>query len=105
MTIVWCDTYSNATRWLSSQSLREFESRVAFHMNATDSSNLIDSPAASRLGPNRAIVYLADQGLQERFRPYGPPALQWLEHFGELPDEEDDSDPEICEDIDLWTVT
>ena len=52
--------------------------RVLFQMSATDSSNLIDSPAASRLGMYRAIVYSEEQGEFERFRPYGPPSDEWI---------------------------
>ncbi len=60
-------------RWLDRQSLRDIEARVLFQMSATDSSNLMDSSAATQLGPHRAIVYSEDQGRAERFRPYGLP--------------------------------
>ena len=43
-TLMWCDTYSTLNRLLDRQSLRNFEMRVLFQMNATDSSNLMDSP-------------------------------------------------------------
>lgn len=101
--IVWCDTFANANRWFSTQTLREFETRIAFQMNATDSSNFLETPAASRLGPHRAIVSFLDRGQQERFRPYGPPTLEWLDQIGAPA--QDDSDSEFCEDIDMWTVT
>ena len=77
-TLAWCDTYNNVNRWLSTQTLREFETRVVFQMSAADSSNLIDSPAAGRLGANRALLYLEDQGTLEKFRPYGVPSTDWL---------------------------
>jgi hypothetical protein len=48
-------------------------------MSANDSSNLMDSPAASRLGQHRAILYSEELGQQERFRPYGLPSKEWLE--------------------------
>lgn len=76
--VVWCDSYNNVERWLSRQSLREFEMRVAFQMSTTDSSNLIDSPAAARLGVNRALLYSDEHGTTEKFRPYGPPLSDWL---------------------------
>ena len=94
--IVWCDSYNNLDRWLGRQLLREFEMRVAFQMSGTDSSNLIDSPAASRLGANRALLHLDDRGTTEKFRPYGPPSDACLALFrqaasqtppGELSDE------------------
>ena len=54
--------------------LRDFELRILFPMNAADSSNLIDSPLASRLGAGRAILYREDRGSVEKFRPYAAPA-------------------------------
>ena len=47
-------------------------------MSATDSSSLIDSPAASRLGVHRALLYSDEQGTTEKFRPYGLPTPEWL---------------------------
>ena len=77
-TLIWSDTYNNVSRWFSSQTLREFELRIVFQLSASDSSNLIDSPLASKLGPNRAILHSVDQGTNEKFRPYGPPTPEWL---------------------------
>ena len=77
-TLVWCDTYSNVTRMLDRQSLRDFEMRVLFQMNANDSSSLMDSPEASRLGVHRALFYDEGQGRMEKFRPYGLPSNEWL---------------------------
>ncbi len=101
-TLAWCDTFGNASRWLSHPALREFEMRAAFQMNATDSSNLIDSPAASKLGVHRALLYRADSGTVEKFRPYGPPAQEWLDWVARQLRGEPDA--EICEDIDMWTI-
>ena len=47
-------------------------------MNATDSSNLIDSPMGSRLGPNRALLYVEEVGSAEKFRPYGTASDDWV---------------------------
>ncbi len=47
-------------------------------MSANDSSMLIDSPAASKLGPNRALHFSEEEGRLEKFRPYGPPNDDWL---------------------------
>ncbi len=77
-TLVWCDSYNNVIRFLDRQSLRDFEMRVVFQMNATDSSNLMDSPDASRLGIHVAIFYDESQGRMEKFRPYGLPTNEWL---------------------------
>jgi hypothetical protein len=76
--IIWCDSYNNLNRWLDRQGLRDLELRVLFQMSATDSSNLIDSPAAGQLGTNRAVLYNDERGEYERFRPYGRPSDQWL---------------------------
>jgi DNA segregation ATPase FtsK/SpoIIIE, S-DNA-T family len=77
-TILWCDSYNNVSRFLDRQSLRDFEMRVLFQMNATDSSNLMDTPEASRLGIHVAIFYDESQGRMEKFRPYGLPSNEWL---------------------------
>ena len=47
-------------------------------MSANDSSNLIDSPAANKLGFNRALIYSEEQGVMEKFRPYAPPPAEWI---------------------------
>ncbi|MCL4192403.1 MAG: hypothetical protein KJZ87_11785, partial [Thermoguttaceae bacterium] len=51
-------------------------------MNATDSSNLMDSPAAGQLGVHRAIFYDEGDGSAEKFRPYGPPSDEFLARVG-----------------------
>jgi DNA segregation ATPase FtsK/SpoIIIE, S-DNA-T family len=76
--LAWVDSANNLDRWLSRQSLKEFEQRVLFAMNAGDSSQLIESPAAARLGPHRALLYREETGTTTKFRPYGPPAHEWL---------------------------
>ena len=58
--------------------MREFDNRVLFQMSATDSSNLIDSPAANKLGFHRALAYSEEQGYMEKFRPYALPEKAWL---------------------------
>ena len=92
--------------------------RVAFQMSATDSSHLIDSPVAGRLGQNRALLYLEETGTLEKFRPYGLPSAEWLatingrfksdekeanntaSEIATIPDE----DIEVCDDLSSWTV-
>jgi hypothetical protein len=77
-TLVWCDTLNNVNRCFDRQSMREFEMRVLFQMSVTDSSNLIDTPVASKLGMHRALFYSEEQGRLEKFRPYGLPTENWL---------------------------
>ena len=78
-TLLWRDSFNNLNRAFDRQTLREFELRVLFQMSATDSSNLIDSPLASKLGIHRALFHSEEQGKLEKFRPYGLPSEAWLE--------------------------
>ncbi len=82
-TVAWCDTAANFERTCDRASMREFELRVLFQMGATDSSNLIDSPVASKLGLRRALFFSEEQGTLEKFRPYAFPEADWLEHVAE----------------------
>ena len=59
--------------------LKEFELRVLFQISAADSSQLVDSPAASKLGPQRALFIHEETGTLEKFRPYSFPTNEWLE--------------------------
>lgn len=77
-TLIWCDSLNNLNRALDRQGLREFELRVLFQMSAADSSTLIDSPLASKLGLHRALFYTEERGQPEKFRPYGLPTEAWL---------------------------
>jgi hypothetical protein len=77
-TLVWCDNFNNLTRSIERSAMREFEMRVIFQMGVTDSSNLIDSPLASKLGMHRAYFHSEEQGRLEKFRPYGLPTDAWL---------------------------
>jgi DNA segregation ATPase FtsK/SpoIIIE-like protein len=76
--IVWCDSLTNLQRALDRQAVKEFGLRVLFQMSPTDSSNLLDTPAASKLGRNRALLTRDDQERPEKFRPYGLPDLDWV---------------------------
>ena len=81
--IAWCDGWNNLQRMLDRQSLREFELRILFQMSPNDSSNLIDSPAAGKLGPHRAFYANEEEGILEKFRPYGVAPEAWWDHFRE----------------------
>lgn len=95
--IVWSDTFSNAMRWLSNSLLREFDSRIAFRLNQTDSSSLIDTPAAASLSPGRAILYRDQTGAADRFRPFSWPSQQWLATVPAAPEEENIPAAQIVE--------
>ena len=77
-TLAWVDSYQSAQRWLARDQMNRFEQRVVFAMNANDSSSLVDSPLAGRLGENRALLYRGDLGTLEKFRPFSPPPAEWL---------------------------
>jgi hypothetical protein len=76
--LVWCDSLTNLQRSLDRQALRDFEQRILFPMSAADSSTLIDSPAANKLGVHRALFVSEDLGQPEKFRPYSTPTADWL---------------------------
>ena len=76
--ITWIDTLNNLNRFTDRASQREFENRVLFQMSQMDSSQIIDSPAAGKLGPNRAILHSEEQGTIEKFRPWGLSDESWL---------------------------
>ena len=78
-TVVWCDSVNNLNRTFDRTGMREFENRILFQMSANDSSTLIDLPAASKLGENRALYYSEEENRIEKFRPYGLPEPEWLE--------------------------
>lgn len=77
--ISWVDTLNNLNRTLDRNSQREFEMRILFQMSANDSSHLIDSPAASALGLQRALYSSEDSGILEKFRPWALPSQDWLD--------------------------
>ncbi len=82
-TLMWCDTLNNLQRTLDRQAMRELTLRVVFQMNVADSSNLIDSPLASKLGLHRALFFSEEDGRLDKFRPYGLPSETWLRHVRE----------------------
>jgi S-DNA-T family DNA segregation ATPase FtsK/SpoIIIE len=77
--VVWCDSLTNLNRTFDRPQLREFAQRVLFQMSATDSSTLMDTPAASKLGRTRALFLTEETERPEKFRPYGQPPADWLE--------------------------
>lgn len=82
-TIVWCDSLTNLQRTFERNTLKEFELRVLFQMSSTDSSQLVDSPTASRLGEQRALFVHEETGTLEKFRPYMFPTDEWLQEVAD----------------------
>jgi S-DNA-T family DNA segregation ATPase FtsK/SpoIIIE len=77
--ITWCDSLTNLQRTFDRGAIKEFELRVLFQMSSSDSSTLIDSPVASKLGPNRGLFIHEETGTLEKFRPYAFPTPEWLD--------------------------
>jgi hypothetical protein len=77
-TLLWCDTLVNLQRSIDRPTMREFDQRIIMQMSAADSSALMDTPIAAKLGPQRAIYFTEDQGKIEKFRPYALPPLDWV---------------------------
>ncbi|MEK7465962.1 MAG: FtsK/SpoIIIE domain-containing protein [Planctomycetota bacterium] len=71
--IVWCDSLGNLKRTFSMKTLREFGIRILFQMSGSDSSELIDTPAAAKLGLYRGLLFVEEAGTVEKFRPYALP--------------------------------
>ncbi|MFM8704306.1 MAG: FtsK/SpoIIIE domain-containing protein, partial [Planctomycetia bacterium] len=76
--LIWCDSLTNLQRTFERGTLKEFELRVLFQMSGADSSQLVDSPAAVKLGPQRALFIHEETGTLEKFRPYAVPTAAWL---------------------------
>ena len=76
-TMIWSETCNQVNRFLHRRSLDDLDMRVLFHMNANDSSRLMDAAEASQLGLHRALLYRADQGKWEKLWPYQLPSREW----------------------------
>jgi len=68
-TIAWCDSLTTLERVMARPAIREFGLRVLMQMNASDSAGLMDSSAASQLGPNRVMLVDSDAGTAVKARP------------------------------------
>ena len=83
-TLISCDTVANLNRNLDRRSLGELDMRVVLQMSSDDSSNLIDSPAANKLGAHRALFYSPEEGRLEKFRPYRMLNANWVKQLGDF---------------------
>lgn len=79
--LAWIDTVAALERTIERGLMREFDHRVLFQMSAADSSYLIDTPAANKLGSFRAIYFSEELGVIEKFRPYAIPTEDFLARF------------------------
>jgi hypothetical protein len=79
--LTWVDTMASIERTFDRAMLREFDQRILFQMSAADSSTLIDSVAANRLGFYRALLCSEEHGTIEKFRPYGLPKASEIQQL------------------------
>lgn len=77
-TLIWAESYSTVNRWLSRSAFREMELRLLMQMSGNDSTNLVDSVAASKLGDHVMLLYDEASGQEHRFRPFDNDTLQTL---------------------------
>lgn len=77
-TLLWAESYSTVNRWLSRTALREIELRILMQMSGNDSTNLIDSLAASRLGEHVMLLLDEATGQEQKFRPFACDSLATL---------------------------
>jgi hypothetical protein len=81
-TLLSVDTVTNLQRAFDRGTLREFDWRATFQLSQTDSSTLLDSPAASKLGPQRGLLASEELGTIEKFRPWSLPSEEFLAAVG-----------------------
>lgn len=67
---IWADTYPNLMRVMDRNSLTEFGWRVLMQVSEDASNNLMNSPAASRLGEQRAYAFNDETNAIEKFIPF-----------------------------------
>ena len=67
--VTWCDALASFQRSLGRRALKEFDQRVLFQMSQSDSLELCDDAAASRLTIHTAIHAVASDGRRAKFRP------------------------------------
>jgi len=76
--IAWCDKPVSLSRRLSSSALREFSLRLLGPMSRDDSFALVDSDAASTIGPSQAILDDHDRAVTQRLRRFTMPSADWM---------------------------
>nr|MCU0689116.1 hypothetical protein [Phycisphaerales bacterium] len=72
-TIITADTGATVTRSLRRKALAACDIRVCTQMSVNDSSAIVDSAAASRLGPNRILLVTLSTQQAEKLRTFSLP--------------------------------
>ncbi len=73
--LVHAENANTVSRWLSRSSQRELEIRLLMQMSANDSTHLVDTVAASHLGPHVMLLRDDATSTEARFRPYALESL------------------------------
>jgi S-DNA-T family DNA segregation ATPase FtsK/SpoIIIE len=78
--LAWADSLATAERVFKRGGLAHFDLRVALQMNDKESTDLLGSASAARLGENRALFRHEDweAGRMEKFKPYALPDEETL---------------------------
>ena len=86
--LAWADTLATVDRVFKRGGLAHFDLRVALQMNDKESSDLLGSALAARLGENRALFRHEDweEGRMEKFKPYPLPEAETLARLVDLYD-------------------
>jgi S-DNA-T family DNA segregation ATPase FtsK/SpoIIIE len=81
--LAWADSLATAERVFKRGGLAHFDLRVALQMNDKESTDLLGSPSAARLGENRALFRHEDweSGRMEKFKPYALPEEEELKRL------------------------
>lgn len=81
--LAWADSGAALGQVVDRKGMNEFGLRVALAMPDRDSNDLLDSSAAAKLGPYRALLLDEEKpGVLEKFRPYDKPGVEWLADVG-----------------------
>jgi len=81
--LAWADSGAALGLVVDRKGMNEFGIRVALAMPDRDSNDLLDSSAAAKLGPCRALLMDEERpGVLEKFRPYERPPEDWLREMG-----------------------
>ncbi len=80
--IAWSDSLGSLQRALPRRTLKDFDRRILFQMSASDSMEIIDDEAASRLGLHTALAVSLMDGTLEKFRPFALPEPGYIEGLG-----------------------
>ena len=72
--LVWCDSYSNASRWLDRQIAPRFRTAGAAANERVRFEPAHGQPRREQAGTHLAFYYSEELGRAEKFRPYAVPS-------------------------------